>query len=98
MESLTDNDGAVYPAVRWASGEVAGKARGTTMPRTKKHQPGLRSQTAPPPASVNGPAGDVLTLAEAAAYLRVPEIRLQFQGTGSAGNHRFGKVELALKK
>ena len=43
------------------------------MPRTKKHQPGPLSHAQPPPALVNGPAGEVLTLAEAAAYLRLPE-------------------------
>ena len=43
------------------------------MPRTKKHQPAPRLQPQPPPASVNGPFGEVLTLAEAAAYLRLPE-------------------------
>jgi excisionase family DNA binding protein len=43
------------------------------MPRTKKHQPGPRSQPQPPRASVNGPSSEVLTLAEAATYLRLPE-------------------------
>jgi len=43
------------------------------MPRTKKEQPGQRSQSQPPPTSVNGPAREVLTLAEAAEYLRLPE-------------------------
>jgi len=43
------------------------------MPRTKKDQPGPRSQPKPPPTSVNGPTGEVLTLAEAAAYLRLRE-------------------------
>jgi excisionase family DNA binding protein len=39
------------------------------MPRAKKPEP-----TPPPqPAAVNGPPGEVLTLAEAAAYLRLPE-------------------------
>jgi excisionase family DNA binding protein len=38
-----------------------------TMPRTRKPGP------APQPAELNGPAGEVLTLGEAAAYLRVPE-------------------------
>jgi hypothetical protein len=43
------------------------------MPRTKKLQPGPLSHPQPPPALVNGPSGEVLTLAEAAAYLRLPE-------------------------
>jgi Helix-turn-helix domain len=42
------------------------------MPRAKKQQPSPLSQPLPPPASVNGPSGEVLTLAEAAAYLRLP--------------------------
>lgn len=37
------------------------------MPRTKKPQP------APQPPAVNGPLAEVLNLAEAAAYLRLPE-------------------------
>ena len=43
------------------------------MPQTKGHQPSSRAQPQPPPASVNGSSGEVLTLAEAAAYLRLPE-------------------------
>jgi excisionase family DNA binding protein len=43
------------------------------MPRTKKHQPSPRSQAQPAPSSVNGPFRDVLTLEEAAAYLRLPD-------------------------
>jgi hypothetical protein len=43
------------------------------MPRTKKQQAAPRSQAETPPKSVNGPSGDVLTLADAAAYLRLPE-------------------------
>ena len=42
------------------------------MPRTRKHQSGPRSQPAPS-ASVPSAVGEVLTLAEAAAYLRLPE-------------------------
>lgn len=41
------------------------------MPRTK--QPKRALKAAAPPADVNGAAGEVLTLAEAAAYLRLPE-------------------------
>jgi len=41
------------------------------MPRTKlKPEP---SPVTPPAAGTNGPAGEVLTLSEAAAYLRLPE-------------------------
>ena len=43
------------------------------MPRTKKHQPGSPSHPQPAAASVNGPSSEVLTLTEAAAYLRLPE-------------------------
>jgi hypothetical protein len=43
------------------------------MPRTKKHQACPQSQSQPTPLSVNGPSGEVLTLADAAAYLRLPE-------------------------
>lgn len=44
------------------------------MPRTtKKPKPNPVSPPKPQPASANGPAGDVLTLVEAAAYLRLPE-------------------------
>jgi Helix-turn-helix domain len=43
------------------------------MPRTKKQQAAPRSQAETPPKSVNGPSGEVLTLADAAAYLRLPE-------------------------
>jgi excisionase family DNA binding protein len=43
------------------------------MPRTKKTKPEPVPQSEPQPAAVNGPPGEVLTLAEAAAYLRLPE-------------------------
>src|SRR5258707_1140913 len=44
------------------------------MPRTtKKPKPDPTPQPEPQPADVNGPPGEVLTLAEAAAYLRLPE-------------------------
>ncbi len=44
------------------------------MPRTtKKPKPEPSSQPEPQPAAVNGPPSEVLTLAEAAAYLRLPE-------------------------
>lgn len=41
------------------------------MPRTKaKPEP---PAVTPPPAAANGPTGEVLTLSEAAVYLRLPE-------------------------
>lgn len=43
------------------------------MPRTRKPKPAPAPKPAPQPAAVNGPPGEVLTLAEAAAYLRLPE-------------------------
>jgi excisionase family DNA binding protein len=43
------------------------------MPRAKKTRPKPVPQPEPQPAAVNGPPGEVLTLAEAAAYLRLPE-------------------------
>src|SRR5437660_3685835 len=42
------------------------------MPRTKK-QPEPAQEAVPPPPTSDGPAGEVLTLAEAAAYLRLSE-------------------------
>jgi len=43
------------------------------MPRTRKPKPGPTPQPEPQPGAVNGPPREVLTLAEAAAYLRLPE-------------------------
>jgi excisionase family DNA binding protein len=43
------------------------------MPRTKHSKPAPTPKPEPQPAAVNGPPGEVLTLAEAAAYLRLPE-------------------------
>ena len=43
------------------------------MPRTSKTKPAPAPQAEPASAGVNGPFGEVLTLAEAAAYLRLPE-------------------------
>ena len=43
------------------------------MPRTTKPKPTSTPQLEPQPATGNGPLGEVLTLAEAAAYLRLPE-------------------------
>jgi excisionase family DNA binding protein len=42
------------------------------MPRKKHHQAAAVAQP-PAPAAVNGPVREVLTLAEAAAYLLLPE-------------------------
>jgi excisionase family DNA binding protein len=39
----------------------------------KKPKPGPAPQPEPQPPAYNGPFGEVLTLAEAAAYLRLPE-------------------------
>jgi excisionase family DNA binding protein len=71
------------------------------MPRTKKHQASTRSQPQPPLASNKGPAGEVLTLAEAAAYLRLPEaevvelVRSQgLPGRSIAGEWRFLKAAI----
>jgi hypothetical protein len=72
--------------------------RGTTMPRTKKRQPGTRSQAESPTASAGGLSGEVLTLEEAAAYLRLPDAEVvglvQSQGLPGrciAGEWRFLK-------
>ncbi len=43
------------------------------MPRTTKPKPGSTPQPEPQPAATNGPPGEILSLAEAAAYLRLPE-------------------------
>src|SRR5437588_5769251 len=43
------------------------------MPRTRKPKPAPGQEPEPQSAAVNGPPGEVLTLAEAAAYLRLPE-------------------------
>ena len=68
------------------------------MPRTKKHRRAPVLQPQPQLASVNGPPGEVLTLAEAAAYLRLPEaevvglVRSQgLPGRSIAGEWRFLK-------
>ena len=42
-------------------------------PTTKKPKPDPIPQPQPQPTAVNGPPGEVLTLTEAAAYLRLPE-------------------------
>jgi excisionase family DNA binding protein len=43
------------------------------MPRTRKRDPGPRSERQPLPMSANGLSGDVLTLPEAAEYLRLSQ-------------------------
>jgi excisionase family DNA binding protein len=43
------------------------------MPRTKNPKPEPAPRPEAQPAALNGPAGEVLTLAEAAAYLRFSE-------------------------
>jgi excisionase family DNA binding protein len=43
------------------------------MPRMRKPKPAPAPQSESRPTVVNGPPGEVLTLAEAAAYLRLPE-------------------------
>lgn len=43
------------------------------MPGTKKPARGVRAQSRSQPDVVNGSPGEVLTLSEAAAYLRLPE-------------------------
>ncbi len=71
------------------------------MPRTKKHQPGSRAQPQPPSVLANGPLGEVLTLAEAAAYLRLPEAEVAglvhtqgLPGRSVAGEWRFLKAAI----
>jgi excisionase family DNA binding protein len=71
------------------------------MPRTKKQQPSPVSHVQPPPASVNGPSGEVLTLAEAAAYLRLPEAEVVslvhsqgLPGRYTSGEWRFLKAAI----
>ncbi len=69
------------------------------MPRTKKRQPVPRSKPQPPRTSVNRLSGEVLTLAEAAAYLRLPEAEILdlvhsqgLPGRCTAGEWRFLKT------
>jgi hypothetical protein len=69
------------------------------MPRTKKHQP--RSTLEQAVTSVNGAAGEVLTLAEAATYLRLPEAEVVglvhsqgLPGRSIAGEWRFLKAAI----
>src|SRR5437660_12435573 len=51
-------------------------AEGCVVSRTKKSKASPIPQTEPAPANVNGPPSDVLTLAEAAVYLRLPETQV----------------------
>jgi len=72
------------------------------MPRTKKANPDrIRQPNKPRKAAVNGISGDVLTLAEAAAYLRLPEANLVnavhsegLPGRLVAGEWRFLKIAI----
>jgi Helix-turn-helix domain len=73
------------------------------MPRTKKDRPAALSQPQSPPESVNGLSGEVLTLAEAAAYLRLPEAEVVglvhsqgLPGRCIAGQWRFLKAAIQL--
>jgi excisionase family DNA binding protein len=71
-----------------------------TMPRTKpKPEPAPVSR----PAGVNGPAGEVLSLSEAAAYLRLPEkevVRLvreqELPGRQAGAEWRFLKAAIQV--
>ena len=69
------------------------------MPRTNKHPSSSRSQPQPPGRSVHGLSGEVLTLAEAAAYLRLAETEVAelvhaqgLPGRCIAGEWRFLKA------
>jgi hypothetical protein len=71
------------------------------MPRAKERPRRSTSRPRTPPASVHGPAGDVLTLAEAAAYLRLPEAEVVgsvhsqgLPGRCVAGEWRFLKAAI----
>ncbi|SRR5579883_2628741 len=73
------------------------------MPRTRRHQRAPLTQPQPSPTSVNGPSGEVLTLAEAAAYLRLPEVEFVglvhsqgLPGRCIAGQWRFLKAAIQL--
>jgi excisionase family DNA binding protein len=50
-----------------------GKEEEGTMPRTRKTKPAAVSPSEPEPSAEKAPPGEVLTLAEAAAYLRFSE-------------------------
>jgi excisionase family DNA binding protein len=71
------------------------------MPRTKKPRPASRSHPETPRASVDRPPGEVLTLAEAARYLRIPEAEVVdlvhsqgLPGRCFAGEWRFLKTAI----
>ena len=71
------------------------------MPRTKKARPAALPQLQSPPESVDGLSGEVLTLAEAAAYLRLPEAEVVglvhsqgLPGRCIAGEWRFLKAAI----
>lgn len=65
------------------------------MPRTRRHPPGSPSRPKPP-ATANGAPGEVLTLAETVAYIRLPEAEVvdlvhsqRLPGRCVAGEWRF---------
>jgi hypothetical protein len=59
------------PSTRQRARRLSGPEEGGTVPRAKpKPQP---PPPAPPAPAADGPAGEVLTLPEAAAYLRFSE-------------------------
>jgi excisionase family DNA binding protein len=64
------------------------------VPRTKKHVAETRVQLQPPVSVDNGAAGEVLTLTEAATYLRVPEqhVALLVQQHGLPGRFIAGEL------
>ncbi|HYT92324.1 MAG TPA: helix-turn-helix domain-containing protein, partial [Gemmataceae bacterium] len=59
--------------VRYDKRNPSSEKEDPAVPRTKKSKPAPTPQPEPPTPAANGPLGDVLTLAEAAAYLRLPE-------------------------
>jgi hypothetical protein len=81
--------------------DAAPEGRGRIMPRTKKQPASPLTRPQPSSASVNGPSSEVLTLTEAAAYLRLPEAEVvgsvQSQGLPGrciAGEWRFLKAAI----
>jgi hypothetical protein len=68
------------------------------MPRTKKSQPARTTQPERQHAAVNGPPGEVLTLAEAATYLRLPEkdVIAAVETAGAHGQERGEELDLTF--
>ena len=71
------------------------------MPRTKKRQPAPRSHPEPESMSVDGHSAEVMTLVEAAAYLRLTEAEIVglvhsqgLPGRCIAGQWRFLKAAI----